>query len=71
MKLKLIGIIMAEIITTSIMAKDIQLPLPDKTNTTNLIDFYSNQMWQDYDKNGLVRYNNRFRVLVDFENGDD
>lgn len=42
-----------------------------KLNTTNLIDFYSNQMWQDYDKNGLVRYNNRFRVLVDFENGDD
>ena len=43
----------------------------EKIDTTNLIDFYSNQMWQDYDEKGLVRYHNRFRVLVDFENGED
>ena len=43
----------------------------EKIDTTNLIDFYSNQMWQDYDEKGLVRYHNRFRVLVGFENGED
>ena len=43
----------------------------EKINTTNILDFYSNQMWQDYDKNGRVRYNNRFRVLVDYDNEED
>ena len=36
--LKAIGVIMAGLVATSVMAADIQLPAPDKTNKTTLIE---------------------------------
>ena len=41
--MKVIGVIMATLMTTSVMAADMKLPEPDKTNTTTLIQALENR----------------------------
>lgn len=43
----------------------------NETKIISLVDFYSNQLWQDYDKHGRVRYNSRFRVIIGYEDKEE